>query len=169
MNRPGTSAIPWRHKRLDCSCIVVSLRLPRVFDCWGAGGWRTSYSGLGKPVGEDPVGWETCQCSGPEHGAYVQGAAYVGPTLGEEPPHFIRILISLRQVIEVFHGLRLAAIDLDIAWVGAVGGIGRVSGADIRDLEHHIRRSIWSPERDADVLHAVSCRMSLAVVVSLVG
>ena len=55
MNRQGTSATLWPHRRLGCSCIVVSLPLPRAFGCWGAGGGRTNCLGLGRPLEEDPV------------------------------------------------------------------------------------------------------------------
>ena len=60
------------------------------------------------------------------------------------------------MVIQLLHDLYLGPIDLDIGRCCAVSRVARVSGAYIRYFEHHVRRAVFVPERDANILHAVA-------------
>ena len=60
------------------------------------------------------------------------------------------------MLIQLLHYLNLGTIDLDIGRCCAISRVGRVSGAYIRYFEHHVRRAVFLPERDANILHAVA-------------
>lgn len=53
--------------------------------------------------------------------------------------------------------LGFGTVDLDLPGIGAVSGIVGVRGADVRHFEHHVGLPAFLPERDAHVLHTVSC------------
>ena len=90
-------------------------------------------------------------------------SAYICPALGEEPVYRAGILtahqignILDRGISEAFHYLSFGPINLNISRGGTVGWVLGVSAADIGNFEHHIRGSVFFPERDANILHAVT-------------
>ena len=60
------------------------------------------------------------------------------------------------MVIQLLHYLYFGTIDLDIGRCCAISRVAGVSGAYIRYFEHHVRRAVFVPERDANILHAVA-------------
>lgn len=56
----------------------------------------------------------------------------------------------------MLHGCDFRTVDFDVCWGCAVARVVRIGAADVGDFEHHVFRAVVPPERDANVLHAVS-------------
>lgn len=80
---------------------------------------------------------------------------YIVPTFHEEPPYLLGVHVARWGATELFHDLCLGPIHLDVRRSRAGSRIVGVRGADVGDFEHHVRRAVFAPERDAHVLHAV--------------
>ena len=92
--------------------------------------------------------------------------SYISPALHEKPPDLLREHVPLqawaiRVVIHMLHNHSLATINLDIRWRGTVRWIIGIRATDISHLQHHVRRAVFFPKRDADVLHAVSAEIGI--------
>lgn len=106
---------------------------------------------------------------------------YVCKTFCEEPPGTVPFELVTAQLRKgrpqrtghVFHDLRLDPIDLDILWRRAVCRVLGIGSADIRDFQHHIALVSFSwvlvPERDTDILHAITLQSSILQEVRVDG
>lgn len=92
----------------------------------------------------------------------------VGPAFHEEPPCLFGEFVAGQLGVgfqgvsgEAFHDGDFGSVDFDVGGGCAVGWVVGVGAADVGDFEHHVRGSIFFPERDANVLHTVTYRTEL--------